>query len=67
MNEIVGLESAKTIEDLFTGKDKELVEDKNKSYKSSCAFKKNFANIVKELSQETIDKFRILIDYLELV
>jgi len=67
LNEIVGLESAKTIEDLFTGKDKELVEDKNKSYKSSCAFKKNFANIVKELSQETIDKFRILIDYLELV
>ena len=57
-------EGIKTIEDMFVGKDRELVAEKFNS--NSRHFKNNFDDIVKQLSPETIKNFEKLFNIIML-
>lgn len=59
-------EKFNTIEDLFTGKDKDLVAGPKKTNKNSRYIKNNYAEFIKKLSPETINNFKKLLELLEI-
>ena len=59
-------EKFETIEDLFVGKDKTIVEGDNKSNRVSRHIKNNYSEIEKTFSKETIKSFEKLFGMLEI-